>query len=318
MKTEIIPLGTASAIPTTHRHLSALALQRQGQILLFDCGEGTQFRLLKARLKRSRIDAIFITHFHGDHFYGLMGMLSTMALLERSDELTVVGPEGIEQILRSIPGLKNDWLPYRIRFVELPETFEHAVVFETEACRVEARPVEHRIFTVGYRYEETPRPGHLNVDRANALGVTDYRHYRMLKAGEAVTLEEGRVVHPAEVVGPEQAGASFAYVTDTLPCAGGRALAEGVDLLYHEATFAEDLRDRAVETGHSTAREAGEVARDAGASQLLLGHFSARYKSVDQLIQEARAVFQNTEAAQELRRYDLRDGQKRARTLSPD
>lgn len=307
MKTEIIPFGTASAIPTTHRHLSALALQRQGQILLFDCGEGTQFRLLDAGLNRSRIDAIFITHFHGDHFYGLMGLLSTMALLDRKDDLTVVGPEGIEAILRAVPGLKNDWLPYHVRFVELPEEFEHAVVFETEAFWVEARPVEHRVFTVGFRYEEKPRPGHLDVDKANALGVTDYRHYRMLKAGETVTLDDGRVVESAEVVGPERPGASFAYVTDTMPCAGGRALADGVDLLYHEATFAEDLHDRAVETGHSTAREAAEIARDAGANRLLLGHFSARYTSVDALVEEARAVFKNTEAAQELRRYDLRE-----------
>ena len=305
MSTEIIPLGTASAIPTRHRPLSATAVVRAGGMLLFDCGEGTQLQLLQAGLKRSRLDAICITHFHGDHFYGLMGMLSTLALLHREAPLTVVGPEGIEGIVKALPGLASDWLPYPITYVELPEDFRHAVVLETPDYYVEARPVEHRVFTAGFRYVERPRPGHLDVEQAKALGVTDYRHFRALKAGEAVTLPDGRTVRPETVVGPEQPGASFAYVTDTRPCAAGRALAEGADLLYHEATFGAAMAERAVETGHSTAVEAAEVARDAGAQRLLLGHFSARYKDTGVLVEEARRVFQNTAAAEELNRYPL-------------
>ena len=303
--THIVPLGTASAIPTRDRHLSAAALEREGRTLLFDCGEGTQLQLLRAGLKRSRIDGIFITHFHGDHFYGLMGMLSTMALLKREEKLVVVGPERIEEIVRSLPGLANDWLPFPVEYVELAEDFEHQVVLETDEYTVEARPVEHRIFTAGFRYSEKPKPGHLDVEKARALGATDFKLYPLLKAGQAVTLGDGQTIQPEDVVGPEQPGATFAYVLDTRPCEGGHRLAEGADVLFHEATFTSELQQRALDTGHSTAREAAEVACRAGVGRLLLSHFSARYPDVQPIVDEARAYFQNTEAAEELERYAL-------------
>lgn len=306
MKTEVIPLGTASAIPTKRRHLAATALLRHGRLLLFDCGEGTQFQVLHAGLNPARLDAIFISHFHGDHFYGLPGLLSTLGLLGRREPLTVVGPEGIEHILRSLPGLANHWLPFDIDFVELHEGFDHAVVLENDAFTVEARPVEHRIFAIGFRFEEKPRAGRLNAERARALGVRVPRDFGALKRGEAVTLSDGRVVAPDAVVGPKRPGSSFAYLGDTRPCATGVALARGVDLLYHEATFGATLAQNARDTGHSTAREAAEVAREAGAQRLLLGHFSSRYDDVAPLVEEARAVFPNTEAAEELRRYALK------------
>lgn len=302
---DVVPLGTASAIPTRERHLSAMALWRQGRVLLFDCGEGTQFRLIASGLNRSRIDAVFITHFHGDHFYGLMGLLSTLALLGREEPMTIVGPAGIEAALSDVPGLNPSWLSFPMAFVELDEGFAHAVVLETPEYVVTARPIEHRIFTAGYRFEEKARPGSLDVEKARALGVTDFRYYPRLKAGEAITLPDGRVVRPEEVVGPPKPGASFAYVSDTRPCESGRLLAEGVDLLYHEATFGSEYQENAIETAHSTAAEAAQIARDAGARRLLIGHFSARYTDPAPLVAEARAVFQNTEAAEELKRYTL-------------
>ncbi len=305
MTPEVIPLGTASAIPTRDRHLAATALRRDGAMLLFDCGEGTQMQLVRAGLKRTKLEAIFITHFHGDHFYGLMGLLSTLALLERTEPLTVVGPERIEAIVRTLPGLANDWLPYEARFVEVPEDFEHEIVYDTDAFFVEARPVAHRIFTMGFRYEEKPRPGSLNVAQANALGVTDFAHYRALKVGEAVTLESGATVRPEQVIGPARPGSVFAYVMDTRPCENGVALARHADLLYHEATFGEAYAQNARDTGHSTACEAAEIAKAAGAKRLLLGHFSARYDDVAPLAEEAQAIFRNTEAAVELARYPL-------------
>lgn len=306
MQTDIIPLGTASAIPSKDRHLSATALEREGRVLLFDCGEGTQMRLLAAGLKHMRIEAVFITHLHGDHFFGLMGLLSTLALLGREAPMTVVGPEGIGGLVCGMPGLKQAHLPYALTFVELAEDFTHAVVFEDDDVTVEARPLAHRVFTAGYRYAEKPRPGSLDVEQARALGVTDYRHYRALKAGEAVTLADGRTVAPEAVVGPPKPGGTFAYVFDTRPCVGGRLLARDVDLLYHEATFTDDLQERALDTGHATATEAAEVARDAGARRLLVGHFSARYTDPARIVTEAQRTFQNTEAAEELRRYPLR------------
>lgn len=305
MTTEVIPLGTSSAIPTRERHLSGVALRHKSRLLLFDCGEGTQFQLVRAGLKRSRLDAIFVTHLHGDHYFGLMGLLSTLTLLRRTEPLTVVGPAEIATIVQALPGVRDGDLTFPLAYVALWDDLTHAVVFETKAFTVEARPLDHRVFTVGYRFQEKTRPGRLDVEQARALGATDYRHYRALKAGEAVTLGDGRVVRPEEVVGPPRPGVSFAYVSDTRPCEAGVTLARDADLLYHEATFAEDRKANAVTTGHATAREAAGVARRAGAKKLILGHFSARYKDVSPLVEEARAVFQNTEAAEELKRYKI-------------
>jgi len=305
LTTEIIPLGTASAIPTRERHLSATALRREGRLLLFDCGEGTQYQLIHADLTRSKLDAIFISHFHGDHVYGLMGLLSTLGLLQRTEPITVVGPVGIDAFVRAMPGLTRDGLPYPIEFVEVAEDLTEQTVWETDEVVVTARPVEHRIFAMGFRFEEKPRPGHLYPEEAKALGVTDYAHFRALKRGEAVTLDDGTVVQPEQVVGPERPGVAFAYAGDTRPCAATVALARDADLLYHEATFGDELADRAAETGHSTAREAATIAAESGVARLLLGHFSARYTNVAPLVAQAREVFQNTEAARELKRYVL-------------
>ncbi|MEM8598906.1 MAG: ribonuclease Z [Bacteroidota bacterium] len=304
MSTEVIPLGTASAIPTRGRHLSATALRREGEMLLFDCGEGTQFRLLEGGLKRSRLDAVFLTHFHGDHLYGLFGLLTTMALLGRTDALTVVAPEGLPTILDAVPGLQPHQLPYPIRHVGLAPGFGHAVVFDAPDYYVEARPIEHRVFAAGYRFQEKVRPGKVDGEKAQALGFAENWQFEAVKSGTPVTIN-GRTVQPEEVVGPTRPGVSFAYVLDTVPCAAGRRLAEGVDLLLHEATFTEDAAERAEETGHSTARQAATIAKQADADQLLLTHFSARYTDPQPLVDEARAVFPNTAAAEELRAYVL-------------
>ena len=300
-----IPLGTASAMPTRRRHLAATALLREGRLILFDCGEGTQYQLVRGGLTGSKLDVVLISHFHGDHFFGLLGLLSTLGLLHRTDPLTVVGPEGIRRLVQTMPGLADDALPYPVHFVEVPEDVERHLVFETDAYTVEARPVDHRVFAMGFRFEEKARPGHLDVEKARSLGVTDYRHYRALKGGQAVTLGDGTVVPSEAVVGPPQAGRAVAYAGDTRPCEATVALAQGADLLYHEATFGSELLERAQQTGHSTAREAAHVACQAGVHRLLLGHFSARYQNVQPLVDEARAVFQNTEAAEELKRYDV-------------
>ena len=159
--TEVTPLGVGGALPTRDRHLSAFALRREGRVLLFDCGEGTQHQLLLAGLLNSRLEAIFITHLHGDHVYGLPGLLSTLALLERTEELTIVGPEGIGAIISGPPGLTKDGFPYALRLVELANGVEHEIVYEGGAFRVEARPLEHRVTCFGYRYQEAERPGQI-------------------------------------------------------------------------------------------------------------------------------------------------------------
>lgn len=302
---QVIPLGTASALPAYDRHLSSTALLRKGRLLLFDCGEGTQYRLVRAGLKLSRVDAIFITHLHGDHCFGLPGLLSTLSMLERTEPVVVAGPAGVESF-SALPSLDPEGLSFPLTFRTLEPEVEHARVFDTDEVWVEARPLEHRTPTFGYRFQEKERPGQLFPEKARALGATEYEHFRRLKRGEAVELEDGRVVMPEEVLGPPRPGASFAYVTDTRPAPGGVALAEEASLVYHDATFGSEYEERAEKTGHATAREAAGVARRAGAERLLLGHFSARYEDPDVLAEEARTVFSNTEVAEELKRYPLK------------
>lgn len=305
MAFEVVPLGTGSAIPTRHRGLSGTAVWRAGRLYLFDCGEGTQFRLLDAGLNRSRLDAVFVTHLHGDHLYGLPGLLTTLALLGRTEPLTLVGPAGLEAVVRGLPGLDRDDFPFGLAWVALAEGFGHAVVYQTPELTVEARPLDHRVFAAGYRLQERARPGRLDAAAARAAGLTEGAQFERLKRREAVTLDDGTVVGPEGLVGPERPGAVFAYCLDTRPCPGARLLARGATLLMHEATFGEALRDQAEQTAHATARDAATTARDAGAEHLLLTHFSARYPDPAPLVEEARAVFPNTDAAEELRRYPV-------------
>ena len=305
MTTDVIPLGTASAVPTREMHLSALAVERKERVLLFDCGEGTQYRLLHAGLSRARIDAIFVTHLHGDHCYGLPGLLSTLALQQRAAPVTLVGPEGLRAMLEAIPGAAPADLSFPVRITEVGDDLAAATVYETDELTVTARPLEHRAFAMGFRLQERTRPGRFHPDRARDLGVPEGPAFARLQDGTPVTLDDGTTVRPEQVLGPPRPGIALAYVTDTRPCDGGRALAEDVDLLYHDATFTDTLHARAVETGHSTAREAAAVARDAGAARLLLGHISARYDDPAPLAAEAAAVFSRSEVAEELRRYVL-------------
>ena len=305
MTTDVIPLGTSSALPTEARHLSALAIERKGRVLLFDCGEGTQYRLMEADLPRMRVDAIFVTHLHGDHCYGLPGLLSTLALQQRADPVTLVVPPGGRAMLTAIPGDAPDALPFPLRITEIDEGLTHAVVYETKELTVEARPLDHRGFAIGFRLAERMRPGRFDPERARALGVPEGPAFGRLQDGTPVTVPDGTTVQPDQVMGPPRPGITAAYVTDTRPCDGGRALADNADLLYHDATFAEEHRDRAEKTGHSTARQAATVARDAGAERLLLGHLSARYPNPTPLVREAQSVFPEAEIVEELRHYEL-------------
>ena len=302
---EVVPLGVGSALPTQTRHLAGTVVRREGRNVLFDCGEGSQLQIVRGGLARGPLDAVFVTHLHGDHLYGLPGLVTTLAMLEREDPLTIVGPEGLRSMMGAIPGIKSDGsLP--ITFVELAEETEHRVVYQAHGVTVEARAIEHRVPCWGYRLQEDTRPGSLDGEGARAAGITRGDQFEALKRGDDVTLADGTVVASADLLGPPRPGAAFAYVLDTTPCDGGRQLARGADLLMHEATFTDAHADRAAEVGHSTARQAAEVARDAGARRLLLTHFSARYADPAPLVAEAREVFPETEAAEELTRYAVK------------
>ncbi len=297
---DVIPLGVGGALPTPTRHLSGTLVRREGRAVLFDCGEGTQLQLVSGGFARTHLDAICITHLHGDHFYGLPGLLTTLSMLERTDPLTIVGPTGLRAFLDAVPGAGVGSRSYETTVVEVDEGFTGGTVFETDDVTVEAQPLRHRIFCVGYRYQEKTRPPSVDGEAARAAGVTEGWQFEALKRRESVTLADGRTVAPHGLVGPDKPGAAFAYLLDTAPCPGAIVLARDADLVLHDATFAEAHVARAAETLHSTARQAAETASGAGAKRLLLTHFSSRYPDLAPLVAQARAVFPATGAAEEL------------------
>jgi len=302
---KVIPLGTSSGKPTLRRNVSAMAVVRDGEWLLFDCGEGTQTQIARARLNPSKLVAIFITHLHGDHFNGLSGLLSTMGLDRRVRELLLVGPPGIREYLETLSRLKILYVNYPLDVREFAAMKTVTTVYEASDYFVAARPLDHRIFTLGYRLEERDRPGRFDLERARALGIPEGPLYRKLQLGEDVQLSDGRVIQSREVVGPPRPGKAIAYCTDTRPFAGTVELARGVDLIVHEATYTDDMAYEARDYGHSTAAQAAQVARDAEARRLLITHFSTRYADVTPLYEEAHNVFPETLLAQDLMEIDV-------------
>ncbi|MCC5913550.1 MAG: ribonuclease Z [Balneolaceae bacterium] len=297
----IVPLGVASATPTATRHLSSVALWREGDVHLFDCGENAQMRMLQAGLKRSKIENIFITHFDVDHYSGLIGLISTLQLQRREKELTLVGPKGIKEYVEWNFNFANIDLNFDLNFVEISEDIESERVVDKDDYFVEARPLNHTKFCVGYRFQEKDKPGKVDADKAEALGITEDEQYKALKAGEDVELEDGKVIKSYDIVGHPRPGDSFAYITDTKYCPNSVKLAMNTNILYHEATFSDNLADKAAETGHSTSSDAARVANEAQTKLLVIGHFSARYTNPFILLREAREKFFPAWLATELR-----------------
>ncbi|MDG5766641.1 ribonuclease Z [Balneolales bacterium ANBcel1] len=297
----VIPLGVSSATPTAVRHLPSVALWREGSVYLFDCGENAQMRLLQAGVKRSKVDTIFISHMDGDHIFGLFGLMSTLQLQRRAKPLTIIGPVGLKKMIDAVFKATSLKIEYEVHFNELKSDFEHEVVLERDDFYVEARPLKHTTFCIGYRLQEKDKPGKVDAAKAAEAGITEDAHFKALKAGEDVTLEDGSVVHSADIVGDPRPGESFVYVTDTEFCENAVRLAENATILYHEATFGEPLKEKAEDTGHSSAQDAAIVAKTARVDRLVIGHFSARYSNQFLLLKEARGVFEKTWLAYELR-----------------
>lgn len=306
---KIIPLGTSSGKPTLYRNVSATAVVGEGEWWLFDCGEGTQVQIQRAGLSMHRLAGIFITHLHGDHFNGLAGLLSTMALDKREHELVLVGPPGIGEYLEVLRRLKILWTNYPLTLQELGKadfaTVAQHTVFDSERFFVVTRPLFHRIFALGYRVQEKDRPGRFDVTRAKELGIPAGPLYGQLQRGEDITLADGRVIESGAVVGPPRPGVGIAYCLDTRPCPNAVWLAQGADWLIYEATFTEDLLEEAEHYGHSTARQAAQTALDAGARHLLLTHFSSRYPDLTPLLEEAREVFPKAVLARDLMEIEI-------------
>ena len=266
-------------------------------------------QVLRAGLSFHRLAAIFITHLHGDHFNGLAGLLSTMALDRRERPLTLIGPTGIGEYLATLSRLRILFVNYDVALSEFGyDSFSakpEAVVFESERHIVTTRALDHRIFSLGYRLSEKPRPGRFDVERAWSLGFRLDHSTVNCKRGMSIELADGRRIESREVVGPARPGKSVAYCLDTRPCENAVALAEEVDWIVYEATYTSELADEARNYGHSTARQAAETARAAGARNLLITHFSSRYPDVTPLLEEARSVFPRTLGAEDLMVVDV-------------
>jgi ribonuclease Z len=284
-------LGTSASRPTVERNVSSLAVIREGETLMFDCGEGTQRQMMRYGISFALCD-IFFTHMHADHMLGLTGLLRTLALQGRTDPMNLYGPVGCEKLLRRAITLGSEKQHFEIKVIELTPD----APLKRNGYSVVPFPVEHGDRSaVGYHIVEETRLGRFNPDKARELGIPEGPLWGKIHKGEAIDLPDGRRVNPSELVGPTRPGRRIVLTGDSRPAEGTIAAATGADVLIHEATFAEEESARAVETGHSTAREAAEVAAKAGVKRLILTHVSARYsRDTTDLEREARAVFPAT------------------------
>lgn len=288
-------LGTGAATPTVDRNVAGLAVQREGEMLLFDCGEGNQRQMMRYGVGFA-FREIFFSHYHADHLLGVTGLLRTLGLQDRTLPVTLYGPKGAQRILGAAITLGIERNKFPVEIVEVKpgdrlarDEYEIAV-FETE----------HRADTVGYALVEHTRLGRFNPDRARELGIPEGPFWGQLHKGKTVTLADGRTVGPADLVGPPRPGRTLVYSGDTRPHLSVVEASRGADLLVHEATFGGDEMERARETGHSTAAEAARVALDAGVRRLVLTHISSRYnRDAAELLAEARAVFPETVIARD-------------------
>ena len=288
MDLDLVFLGTSASAPTARRAPAALLVRRGGERLLFDCAEGTQRQLMRSSVGLPDLDEIFITHLHADHYLGLPGMLKTFALRQRDHRLTIYGPPGLHDLYGSL-GRVFGKLSYPVEIDEL----RAGETLERDGYRILVFPVEHGVSAVGYALVEDERPGRFDVETAESLGIPHGPERGALQRGETVTLADGRVLTPDAVVGAPRPGRSVVIPGDTAPAAAVRGLAQGADVLVHEATFSDEEADRAAETMHSTARQAAEIARDAHVRLLALTHVSPRYFG-SELLREAREVFPDT------------------------
>jgi ribonuclease Z len=288
MDLDVVFLGTAGSMPTARRAPSATLIRRGGEKLLFDCGEGTQRQLLRSDVGLVELEEVFLTHFHADHFLGLPGMLKSFALRGRDVPLSLYGPRGLDELLRSLARVIGR-LSYEVAAVELAE----GAVLPRDGYELRTFAVRHGREAIGYALVEEDRPGRFDVATADALGVPFGPERGSLQAGEPVTLPDGTIVTPDQVLGEARPGRKVVLTGDTAPSDGVVEAALGADLLVHEATFCEEEAERARETEHSTALEAARVARDAGVSLLALTHLSSRY-GAGEVEREARTVFPAT------------------------
>lgn len=297
MKFEVTILGSGSAVPTVRRNPTAQVVNINDHHFLIDCAEGTQMQMRRYEIGLQKIEQIFISHLHGDHYLGLPGYLQTLHLLGRSKPITIFGPGALKQLIDDHFTVTNSTPRFEINFAAIDQS-AHQIVFENKMIEVWSIPLKHKISTCGFLFREKPKPRNLIVSMLKEYRIPVYWLQR-IKEGEDFITEEGEVIPNRELTLDPPASKSYAFCSDTAYFEPIIQMIKGVDLLYHESSFLENMRERAKETLHSTAKDAASIAAQAGVKSLLLGHFSARYRDTDEFIQQASEIFPNVKTAED-------------------
>jgi ribonuclease Z len=290
-------LGCHSATPRVNAHPTAQYLEINSRHFLIDCGEGTQRQMRLNKVGFSKISTIFISHLHGDHFFGLIGLISTFGILNREKELHIHGPKGIKEVINIQLKHSKSYVKYKIIFNELNST-ESELIFEDEKVKVYTIPLNHRVYTNGFLFKEKEKSRKINISAVKKFKEIDICDYNNLKAGKDFKLDSGDVIKNSELTYNPEKPLSYAYCSDTSYKPTIIEMIEGADLLYHESTFLTDKEDLASKTGHSTAKQAATIAKKANVKKLVLGHYSSRYKDISLFKKEAQEVFKNVSLAE--------------------
>ena len=282
-------LGCYAATPRTFTNPTSQILEIKNRLFLIDCGEGTQVQLRKNKIRFSKINHIFISHLHGDHFFGLVGLVSTFTLLNRTTDLHIYGPKGIKEVIKVQLRLSNSWTNYDLFFHEL-ESLESEIIFEDDKVLVKTIPLKHRVYTNGFLFQEKVGERKLNLDAVQNYEI-ERCYYQNIKNGKDIVLEDGRIIENDQLTFDPVPAKNYAFCSDTVYNEAILPIIENIDVLYHESTFLQSEENLAKKTLHSTAKEAATIALKANAKQLILGHYSTRYESIELFKEEAETVF---------------------------
>lgn len=297
----IIFLGTGGSLPTRNRNPSAVLVNRKGELILFDCGEGTQQQMMRAKTGMMSLSSIFISHFHADHFLGIPGLIQTMSFMGRKEPLTIYGPENTKEFTELFKALGYFNLKYEIRGVQL----KPAETVDKGEYVIQALETDHSIPSFGYALIEKPRPGRFNREKAIELGISPGPLFSKLQRGNSIEID-GKIIRPEDVMGISRSGRTIVYSGDTRPCESVLEASRGADLLIHDGSFADEMADWAEESKHSTAGEVAALAKEAGVRKLILTHISSRYTDDSEpVLADSKKIFENVTIAEDLMEVEV-------------
>jgi ribonuclease Z len=302
MSIRVVFLGTSGSVPTLKRSLPSIVIQCPKELWMFDCGENTQRQMMQGKVSFHKKLKVFLTHLHGDHVLGLPGVLQTMALMDRKEPVSIYGPPGIKDFLVCTKETLNFGLTFPVEIIEI---LSEGVILDEDGYTLTCVKSNHAVESYAYAFTEKPRPGRFYPKKAQRLKVPKGELWSKLQRGEEITLPNGELIKPTDVMGPQRAGRKIVYTGDTRPFEGFAKFAAGADLVIHESTFDDSLIEKAKLDGHSTPSQAAEEAKAAGAKQLVLTHISARYPDATLLLEQAKKVFANTIVAQDFLELEL-------------